>query len=513
MALDEHDKIAHLLRRAGFAARPEEITAAVARGLQATVDDLINFERFPDVPPDTTLVSALDLTEEVFREQQGAFFSGLTRWWLNAMITTQRPLQEKMVLFWHSLFATSVDNVFDVRQMYLQNQHFRGAFNPDRSVSSPSPFPVGNFRTMIEWLTKDPAMLFFLDNWINSKKDNTVGTNENYARELHELFSMGVDDVVAKVPNYTETDVRQASRALTGWSVAPWNPNQAGNSFPRWFAFQPTVFRTRIEHDFGPYDHLGKHGGSNANFIFDNIVQHRNPGQTQTAVGRFLGFRLFRFFGYHDPEPEIINALADVFDGRTGESPYNIRNMLRTLFTPGNLVSETFYSEKAFKAHVKSPTEYVISGFRLLKPDGLTTAQQVIRMVNNGMIGMGQYLFHPPDVSGWREGPNWINTTFDLARFNYANAFATLQPVQGGPDVTRIVQQNNLQTAEQVVDYFTNLMMPAEIPSEMRTTLITYLLAQDNGTPGPFVLNQPTIDKKVRGLIHLIMSTPDFQLS
>lgn len=523
MPLDDQDKIAHLLRRAGFAARPEEIEAGLARGLQATIDLLLDFENVPDnlAPPPPGL--DYNVGTPPTNPPRG-YTENVLGWWLNAMITTTRPLQEKMVLFWHQLFATSVAGVADPRQMYLQNENFRGNFNPDTGQvmrrNPANPFPIGNFRLMLEFLTKDPAMLYWLDNVINRRKDNNVGTNENYARELHELFSMGVEDVVAKVPNYTERDVRQASRALTGWTIRPLRQNN--DNFPRTFFFDSRA------HDFGPYEHLGNRGGTNADFIFDNIVTHRNPGQKQTAVGRFLGWRLFRFFGYHDPEPEIINALADVFD--TGTPRYSIKNMLRTIFTPGTLVSEAFYSEKAFRAHIKSPTEYIVGTFRLLKPEGIPLlypatgnpetlpVSPLLRTVLFWANQMGQLLWAPFDVSGWKEGLGWINTTFALARFNFANTFITLPVSQGGlsTDALRaVLLQKGAETPEQVVDVLTDLLLQGSVSSETRTTLVNYLLAGTNGTTRfPFdIRRDDTIDNKVRGLIHLIMSSPEYHVS
>lgn len=521
MALSERDKIAHLLRRAGFAARPEEIEAGVAQGLQATVDQLVNFESVPDnlpLPP-----AGLNTNTERGGPPQG-YLELVRGWWLNAMIKTTRPLQEKMVLFWHHLFATAVGGDVEQRHIYLQNENFRGNFNPDtgqvvRPRNPVNPFPVGNFRQILEFLSKDPAMLYWLDNVLNRRKDSEVGTNENYARELQELFSLGVLDVVAQVPNYTERDVRQASRALTGWTVLGTRNNPFGDNFPRRFVFNAN------QHDFGPYEHLGKQGGSNADFIFDNIVQHRNAGQQQTACGRFLGYRLFKFFGYDDPEPEVINALADVFD--SGTPRYTIKNMLATMFTPGNLVSEAFYSETAFKAHIKSPTEYVVSMYRLLKPEGIPLiyptegtyerldVPRELTNIMSSMNQMGQTLFAPFDVSGWKDGANWINTTFDLARFNYANTFIKSGDgrTPANVDVARLLAQNQLQTPEQIVDYFTSLLFQTSVSSEARTTMINYLLMQSDGTPGEWVLNQQTIDNKVRGLLHLMMSSPEFQFS
>lgn len=499
MPMNEHDKIAHLFRRAGLGARPEEVEAWAARGLPAAVDYLVDFEKTQDnLAPEPPGLTAQEAPED--------FIDNLTLWWLNAMATTTRPLQEKMVLFWHGLFATSVYNVLDARQMYLQNENFRGNFDPDRGkVLRPnpvSPFPVGNFRQILEYLTKDAAMLFYLDNVSNLKFNDEVGSNENYARELHELFSMGVQDVVAKVPNYTERDIRQASRALTGWSLLP--PNNPNDTFYRVFYFYDE------DHDFGPYQHLGKRGGNNADFIFNNIVRHRNPGQKQSATGRFLGYRLFKFFGYENPEPEIINVLADVFDGANGQPPYSIRNLLRTIFTPGNLVSEAFYSERAFKAHVKSPTELLVGAFRLLSPKGLSRLEPDTRFVlTNSMAKMGQYLFAPPNVAGWKEGLTWVNTSLMLARFSTANLLTTgLQPAQGGVDVPRILAQNNLKTPEQIVNYFTGLLLQAPVSVAARQVLTDYMY-----TPSEDPQETDFVNMKVRGLIYLIMTMPEFQLS
>ncbi len=496
MPLSERDKIVHLLRRAGFAARPEEIERGVARGLEATANELVDFETVPD-----NLAPGPSFYEPLF-----LYGNLLTQWWLNAMITTTQPLREKMVLFWHGLFATSTRGVADVRQMYLQNENFRGNFDPHMGHvvrSHPAdPFPVGNFRDMLQTLSQDPAMLYWLDNQINRKLNTDVGTNENYARELLELFSLGVEDAVAKVPNYTERDVRQASRALTGWSVAAADPDDTGD-FPRVFSF-------RLEdHDPGPYTVLGVTFRGDGQQLFDVIVRHRNPGQPQSACGRFLGYRLFKFFGYDDPEPEIINALADVFDGAQGKEPFIIRNLLRTIFTPGNLVSEAFYSERAFKAHIKSPTELVVSAFGLLRPNGLSEGGDSSAIM--AMRRMGQHLFFPPDVSGWKEGLHWVNTTFMLARYNFAHDLLTQRTAETWIDVESLIRQQNLQTPEEVVDYFARLLLQTEPTAYMRTTLVQYLLSS---AYGPFdVNNRRTIDNKIRGLIYLIMASPEFQLS
>jgi uncharacterized protein (DUF1800 family) len=253
-------------------------------------------------------------------------------------------------------------------------------------------------------------------------------------------------------------------------------------------------------------------------------VRHRNPGQQQSVVGRFLGMRLFRFFGYQDPEPHIINTLADVFDGRNGEAPYNIRNMLRTIFTPGNVVSEAFYSDDAFKTHVMSPTELIVAGFRLLNfdrqtgvPDELPRILQGRNNVDSlpGLLSsygslMGQRIMYPDDVSGWKEGLNWINTTWALARFNYANQLVTASRV-GAININRILSQGNLNNAshEALVDYFLQLLVQSSVSPEIRQSLINYLAAPSERASD----NSQFVNMKIPGLIHLIMTTADFQLS
>ncbi|ETX08923.1 MAG: hypothetical protein ETSY2_02530 [Candidatus Entotheonella gemina] len=500
--MDTSDRIVHLLRRSGFAAAPEDIERGIAQGLEHTVEALVEFEQASEID---LIVHGLDVDSP---RPPPRFLETLQIWWLKTMVSTTRPLQEKMVLFWHDLFATSKDGVKDVRQMYLQNQNFRGNFNPDTgriiNAEPDNPFPVGNFQQMLVYLTKDPAMLYWLDNRLNRRLNDEVGGNENYARELHELFSMGAEDAVARVPNYTERDVRQAARALTGWTVNTRLDER--NNFPRTFRFDAE------RHDPGPYEHLGHVGGDNADFIFQNIVTHRHPGQRQSAVGRFLGFRLFSFFGYENPEPEIVNALAGVFDGANGEAPYEIRSMLRTLFMPGNPVSEAFYSEQAFRAHVKSPAEYLVGTVTLLKPSKLDWEEPHTKaFVTHSLQNMGQTLFRPPNVNGWREGLGWMNASLAMARFNFANAL-TSGPRKDDPlfDVSAFLERNDLQEAssEEMVDAVTLLLLQAPVSDHARQMLVDYMNA-----PIRVLDHAERLNIKVRGLIHLIMCMPRYQLS
>ncbi|WP_089718482.1 DUF1800 family protein [Candidatus Entotheonella palauensis] len=343
-----------------------------------------------------------------------------------------------------------------------------------------------------------------MDNRLNRRLNDEVGGNENYARELHELFSMGPEDVVAQVPNYTERDVRQAARALTGWTVNIRLDEL--NNFPRTFRFDAE------RHDPGPYEHLGHVGGDNADFIFRNLVTHRHPGQQQSAVGRFLGFRLFSFFGYENPEPEIVNALADVFDGANGEVPYEIRNMLRTIFMPGNPVSEAFYSAQAFRAHVKSPTEYLVGSLQLLRPSGLDWQDAHTKaFITRSLRDMGQTLFRPPSVNGWREGLGWMNASLAMARFNFANDL-TSGPRKDQPlfDVHVFLERSDLQLAsfDEIVDVTTLLLLQAPVADQDRQMLVNYMNAPIN-----VIDEAERLEIKVRGLIHLIMCMPAYQLS
>jgi uncharacterized protein (DUF1800 family) len=361
MVLDsERARVAHLLRRAGFGASEAELDDYTSLGFGGTLERLLNPEQVDDSAADAELASlALDTADpESRRKIEAAKF-----WWFNRMLLTRRPLQEKMTLFWHTHFATANFKVGDALLMLQQNQLFRGN-------------ALGNFELLLQQVTRDPATLIWLDNRTNRKG----APNENYAREVMELFTIGIG-------NYTDADVKQAARAFTGYSL-----NADKN-----FVFQPN------QHDGGDKTFLGETKNWDADDVLATLVRH-------PATARFISTKLFRFFACDTPDASTIDRLANTF----ASSGFDIRTVLRDLFS-----GPEFLSPAAYHAQIKQPVDYVAGSLKALGTQNIgPDVTQLLRR-------MGQDLLNPPDVSGWKGGPSWINATTLFERFNFANRLVT----------------------------------------------------------------------------------------
>src|SRR5215208_5796772 len=277
--------MSHLFRRAGFGARREELEAALAKGYEATVEELLHPEAQPELDHDLIHRYWPDMKEQ--RQ-----IDPCQSYWVYRMINTQRPLEEKMTLFWHSLFATGFAKLNQAPAMLKQIETFRN-------------YCLSDFRTLLVELSKDPAMIFWLDNQENT---NDVH-NENYGRELLELLSLGIG-------NYTEDDVKNCARAFTGWTLK--NPIPGALPFGRFqweFEFRPDL------HDYGEKEFLGERGNFDGTDIIDIIVR-------QPAAAQFVARRLYLFFVSDVPDQEAIDQLAEVYVN----SQYDIRAVMRTLF-------------------------------------------------------------------------------------------------------------------------------------------------------------------------------------
>ena len=353
---DSDAKLAHLLRRAGFGPRPSEWPKWQQMGLPGATQTLLHPEQTPD--------HLQDLLGEIGGDYVDFNDLGSVRqWWLYRMVHTRRPLEEKLTLFWHNHFATAVYKVDNANRMWRQNETFRR-------------YGLGSFRTLLQNIARDPAMLVWLDG-----KDNHAGQpNENFAREVMELFTLGVGG------GYTERDVQEAARAFTGW-------RGEGNA-PGGYIYDPTL------HDDGEKTVLGQTGNWHADDVCDILAR-------QPATARFISTKLFKFFVHDNPTKADIDVLAKVYLG----SQFNIRAVLQSIFT-----SEIFYSEDARFAKIKSPTEFAVGAIRAYDAP-LSAARDLQRSLSL----MGQDLFNPPNVKGWSEGRDWINTRTLLARVNFAS--------------------------------------------------------------------------------------------
>jgi uncharacterized protein (DUF1800 family) len=446
----------HLFRRAGFGATRDELEAALAKGYEATLEELLHPERAPDLEEDLLFRSFPD-----FHETRKVDVAAAA--WVWRMIHTQRPLQEKMVLFWHCLFATGNSKVESPLQMASQIATFRR-------------IALSDFRTILLELSKDPAMLFWLDNQLNTKDVH----NENYGRELLELFSMGIG-------NYTEDDVKHCARAFTGWTFNERVPGVKPYGRFRWaFDFRPE------RHDDGDKAFLGESGRFDGTDIIDIIVR-------QPATGRFLAQRLYLFFVADHPDPQAIDDLARVYHA----SQYDIRAMLRALF-----VSPVFGSERAYYARVKSPAEHVVGIMRLV--GDYAAPQPGFGDISLECRYMGQDLLNPPSVEGWHTGKEWIDTGCLVERVNFA---AKQLGDVSKPGVQRIIERLRAHgelSPAQFVDDCLDLLGPLSVSAKTRAALRTFV-----SRGGPLRLDQGdhAADQRVAELLSLIASTREFQMA
>jgi uncharacterized protein (DUF1800 family) len=463
--MDPRTRLAHLLRRAGFGPAPGELDERLGHGYEATVRSLVE--------PGPVQDGLADIDRQIGGILDFNVIDDVRAWWIYRMIHSQRPLVEKMTLFWHGHFATAVSKVGNPYLMYQQNQLFR-----DRGL--------GSFAELLLRVSQDPAMLIWLDGAANKK----AHPNENYAREIMELFTTGPGV-------YSEKDVQEAARAFTGWHLR-----------------DETFFFNEKEHDFGDKLFLGKKGPFDGADIVRILSEH--PQTAQRLVRR-----LFAFFVYEDPEPGDLAPFVRTFRDTHGD----VREVLRAIF-----LSPVFSSERAYRANIKSPAEFVIGAIRGL--GGTITPRQVSSL----MARMGQDLFNPPSVKGWDGGAAWISTSTLFERFNFAASITTSR----GPKGTSHVDPETLfagvtpTSAAQALGRATDQLLDGELPEPTRQAMINYLLTPDApqkpvplpgdrtvafGPPPrpvdgpPFVLDRHTMDEKVRGVLHLLMSTPEFQLN
>jgi len=452
-------KVGHLLRRAGFSGTPAEINEFVQLGSKkASVKRLVDYSA-PDYDnPDSV---ASDPFEQLVANQRFDLnfdpnnpgnLKDLHRWWFFRMMATTRPLEEKMTLFWHTYFPVSHAKIGNMLFIKNQNMLFRK-------------YALGSFRDMLHGISKDPATLIWLENNLNTRQSNS----EMFARHLLEIYTLGEG-------NFSEADVVAATKAFTGWTVR-------SNAF----------FFNAGAHDNTLKTFLGETANFNGNDIIDRLL-------VQPATARYLATRLITFFAYEDPEPEFVERVAGVYFA----SNYSIKEMVREIF-----LSKEFYSDRAIRNAVKSPVELVIGTLRLLG------AGTDLRAINGWTTQMGQWIYYAPDVKGWEQGRGWINTTATLYRYNFANTLITNRGTTGTfirPDV--ILRDNGLQTAEGIVDYMLNLLVQNDVSADTRESLIKYMLTRDDGTVGTsFTTDATTIDKKVRGLIYIILASPEYQLN
>jgi len=426
---------AHLYRRAGFAASPDELAAAVKRGLARTVEQLLtagqrsaafddDMRKFADV----TLASG---NPEL-----------LSGWWLHRMRHTPAPLVEKMTLFWHGHFATSAAKVRKAELMLAQNELLRR-------------HALGNFGDLVRGIARDPAMLLYLDSATNRK----VHPNENFAREVMELFCLGLG-------HYTERDIQQLARCFTGWEI------------------QHEAFKfNQYQHDYGSKTVLGKTGNFDGDEGLAIILE-------QPATAEFLARKLVRFFV--SDELELSSELVAPLAQRLREAKLTVAPVLETIFT-----SRLFYSDAAIGGKIRSPIELGVGTLRAL--DGTTNMVELAGKLRE----LGQMPLYPPNVKGWDGGRAWINSSTLLGRANLVRSLVHHPENRfGGRSLDAWLDARQLPSAEATVDFLADLLVAAPLPAEVRRQLVEVLDRPERPRP-----------QAIRDMLHVLGSLPEFQLA
>lgn len=562
-----YDRAAHLLERAGFGGTPDQIEALASMSPSAAVRSLVHFdnvdnshllpfehsgvhdpglEPFPPSRPATTeLAKETGEALGVKVKPQGnrrlqpvvnKFFYWLrasvletnrvSYWWANRMLASNTPLQEKMALFWHGHYAINESKVRDYRKLLTELELFHE-------------MGMGSFRDLMVAVAQDPAMLSFLDAGVNVKG----APNENFAREIMELFTMGVG-------NYSETDIREAARAFTGWNYVDLD-----------------FVINEDQHDAGPKTFLGRTGNFDGVEIIDLIME-------QPVTSEYIASKLYRYFVRQDLSAELASELGDIFR----DANFEVAPLLEAIF-----MSKDFYSPASVGSQIKSPVQLAVSTYKKL---GLDTVPGVPDF-NRATGALSQSLFRPPTVAGWAGGRSWVTPGLLLERGNFArdvlfpdinfippdrrNGSGEIRSVadriRQGLDITSATQPSSLgeggimaesnanadrdedfntrygsfrgwqmaiervipiprhtaqfklspmvmelglENTSEVVDYFIARFMRVKPGTDTRNRLVEFLNA-DLGTSN-IAVAQTYMEDSLRLVLHLIMSQPEYQL-
>jgi uncharacterized protein (DUF1800 family) len=460
---------AHLYRRAAFGAGREDLLEAERLGPEGTLDLLLRgrpqagavLEALVD---GGRLAAARDARISFDECEQ------LRGWWVYGMLQGGHPLREKMTLFWHNHFATSIAKVQNPVLMFRQNCLLR-----DHALD--------RFGPLLQAISRDGAMLV----WLDSNRNVKGKPNENYAREVMELFSLGVG-------NYTEKDIREAARAFTGW-----------HTDGRGFAFNAAA------HDGEAKTVLGQTGLWDGGDVVRIVLE-------QPAAARFLVRKLYHFLISEKADPP--DALLEPLCASFRKSDYDIAGLVRTM-----LASRHFYSDYAFRQRVKGPVEYVLGAVQAVYRRYGEKEADYRPLPSQTLVGwlatMGQPLFAPPNVKGWQGGPSWLNTSTVLERDNFAGALA-LGTVWTYPlarpraavaeselprafDPARLLEEEGVHRAEDVVRVLLDLYLPGGVRPEARAKLVAFL-SEDRPSGS-------ALGRRVREAVHAILTMPEYHLA
>ena len=471
-------QLAHLLRRAGFGATRDELEDYATQGYEATVEELLHPENAPAALDDEDLVRRYHTDENNL-----LLVESCQAYWTYRMINTRRPLEEKLALFWHGIFATGYTKLNQPKAILGQIDMFRR-------------YGLGSFRTLLVQISRDPAMIFWLDNKDNHKD----AVNENYGRELLELFSMGVG-------NYTEDDVRECSRAFTGWTIRNAALHTARVSRDSVWPYGRLDWQYQYredDHDVGEKTFLGETSAFNGEDMIEFICQ-------QPATARFIARHLYNFFVADEPQvpawetvpprdPQAIETLMETFV----KNEYEIRPVLRGLF------NSDFFKNAVYR-RVKSPVELVASTARLAGGYRSPDVDDINLALESSY--MGQSLLDPPSVEGWHTGPEWINSSALVTRVNFAvNEFSDANKPGIRSIIERVRAIGSRISPESVVNRCLDLMGPLYVSAGTMEELLGQASAS-----GDILFGSEEEDRvaaeRIKGILQLIVATREYQMA
>ena len=459
--------IAQLLRRAGFGSTPSELEKYASQSYEDVVEDLLHPERAPEIDE--------DVVRRYYPELNYADALPLaSAYWVYRMVNSKRPLEEKIALFWHHVFATAWYKSEHPGTMVRQIDIFRR-------------LGLEDMRTILLALSKDPGMLHWLDNCENHGDE----PNENYGRELLELFSMGVG-------NYTEQDIKSVARAFTGWTFDQPIPLYPHGNYPSSFLYRDE------DHDDDVKTFLGQTGRFNGEDIVDIIVR-------QPATARFVSRHLYNFFVADEAQvpawervpPQDIRAIATL-EQAYEESGGEIRAILRVLF------NADFFKEARFK-RVKSPAELVAGTIKLVGT--FQEPEPGMEKLNTATTNMGQQLMNPPTVEGWHTGREWIDGATLNERVNFGvDQMSDLNKPGICEIARRLGSSHRSLEPEELVDRCLELLGPLEVDPQTRDGLLEHasaagILDPSNGS------NADENIARVAAMLQLIVSSVEYQFA
>ena len=456
--------IAHLMRRAGFGAPYQDLVALAEKGYDAVVEELLN-------PEDHDDDLNLDMVERYFIEWNH-HSRAVPEYFAWRMMNSKLQLEEKICLFWHGILCTADGKVQSYPTSYAELEMFRN-------------LGMGSFRDILVGISRDPAMIYYLDNCLSHKG----AINENYGRELLELFSMGVG--MDGQFNYTEDDVKECARAFTGWTLANNVPGQPYGRYTAQFLFNP------YDHDDGQKTFLGETGNFNGEDIVDIIVK-------QPAAARFLSRHLYSYFvadeaqvpAWMDTPPQDMETIQ-MLEDEYYRSGYNVRSMLRLLFH-----SDAF--KNARFAKVKSPVETVLGTMRLIGE--WKSPKPGMEFIFDEMKYMGQELFNPPSVEGWHTGREWIDGGTLVHRINFTAEYVSDTSYPGIQDIINgLASEGPAISPEEMVDGCLRRLGHYELPEETRSMMVEHV-----AKAGTLKTDTDEFGQRVAEILQLIVSTKEY---